>query len=278
MGRTACLDEVACMFPDIDAVSRLIREVAATEILPRFNHLGAADSWEKRPGSVVTVADKRAEAALTEGLTRIRPGARVVGEEACEADPGILAALEGPGAVWIIDPVDGTANFAGGKPGFTVMIAFVVDGRTEAGWIYDPLGGSMSIAERGAGAWRDGARLSVAEAVPQNAMTGALGPRLRRDRAFSGRFAAVTDNRCCGVDYLALGAGRTHFAFYRALKPWDHAPGQLLHHEAGGFNACLDGTPYQPGRGRQEGLLLSPDRKSWRSLASSIRAVLARKS
>ena len=265
------------MFPDIDGVSRLIREVAAAEILPRFNRLNETESWEKRPGAVVTVADKCAEAALAKGLAGIGPGARVVGEEGCETDSTILVALEEPGAVWIIDPVDGTANFADGRPGFTVMVAFVLDGRTQAGWIYDPLAGSMSVAERGAGAWRDGARLSVAEAAPQDAMIGALGPRLRRDRTFSGRFAGVTDNRCCGIDYLALGAGRTHFAFYRGLKPWDHAPGQLLHHEAGGFNACLDGTPYRPGRRRQEGLLMTPDGATWQALACAIRTVLARR-
>ncbi len=264
------------MFPDIDAVTRLIREVAEAEILPRFKRLSEAESWEKRPGSVVTVADECAEAALGKGLAGIRPDALVVGEEACEADPEILTALEQPGAVWIIDPVDGTANFADGKPDFTVMVAFVVDGRTEAGWIYDPLAGSMSVAERGAGAWRDGARLSVAGTAPESAMTGALGARLRRDRAFSGRFAGVTNNRCCGVDYLALGAGVTHFAFYRGLKPWDHAPGQLLHHEAGGFNACLDGAPYRPGRKHQEGLLLTPDGETWQTLACGIRAALAR--
>ena len=262
---------------DVDAVTRLIREVAEAEILPRFNRLAEGESWEKRTGSIVTIADERAEAALGVGLAAIRPGARVVGEEACEADPGILRALEEPGAVWIVDPVDGTANFADGKPCFAVMVALVVDGRTTAGWIYDPIAGAMSVAERGAGAWRDGVRLSVAPAVAETEMTGALGARLRRDVAFSGRFAGVTNNKCCGVDYQALGAGTSHFAFYRGLKPWDHAPGQLLHHEAGGFNACLDGSPYAPGRKHQEGLLMAPDEPTWHALARDIRIVLADK-
>lgn len=262
---------------DVDAVTRLIREVTAAEILPRFKRLNVDESWEKQSGSVVTIADECAEAALSEGLTAIWPGSRVVGEEACDADPEILRALEEAGVVWIVDPVDGTANFADGKPCFAVMVALMVDGQTTAGWIYDPIAGAMSVAERGAGAWRDGERLSVAPATADIEMTGALGWRLRRDEAFSGRFAGVTNNKCCGVDYLALGAGTSHFAFYRSLKPWDHAPGQLLHHEAGGFNACLDGSSYGPGRRNQEGLLMTPDGETWHALARDIRTALAKK-
>ncbi len=262
---------------DIEAVSRLVREVARTEILSRFRRLSEAESWEKRPGAVVTVADEAAEAALSEGLAALTPGTRIVGEEACEADPRLLDGLHGPGKAWIIDPVDGTANFAEGKPEFAVMVALTEHGETVAGWIYDPVADAMSVAERGAGAWRDGVRLRVAEAAPDAEMSGALGWRLRRDAAFSGRFAGVSHNKCCGVDYQALGVGASHFAFYRNLKPWDHAPGQLLHREAGGHNACLDGAPYSPARREQEGLLMAPDSRTWQDLARDIRAVLTRR-
>ena len=259
---------------DADAVTNLIVEVAETEILPRFKCLSEGETWEKRSGAKVTVADERAEAALSKGLSKILPEARVVGEEACEAYPSLLDVLQQPGMVWIIDPVDGTANFADGKSAFAVMVALVKDGETVAGWIYDPVAGAMSSAEQGAGAWRDGVRLRVAKAVPDHEMTGALGWHLQRDTMFNDRFAYVTHHKCCGVDYQALGTGASHFAFYRSLKPWDHAPGQLLHREAGGYNACLDSRPYMPGRKEQEGLLMAPDRDSWQALARDIKTAL----
>ena len=259
---------------DIDAVTALMRAVSEAEILPRFRALGDRESWEKRSGAVVTVADERAEAALAAGLAALLPGSSIVAEEAAETAPETLDALDRPGAVWVIDPIDGTANFSEGKACFAVMVALVVDGETAAGWIYDPVAGSAAVVERGAGAWRDGARLRVAAPAPEAEMTGAFGWRLDRDRGFSARFKARTYNKCCGFDYLALAEGRIHFAFYRSLRPWDHAAGQLMHAEAGGYGACVDGAAYRPGRRDQEGLLLAPARDVWADLAGRIRRSL----
>ena len=169
---------------DIDAVAGLMRAVAEAEILPRFRSLDDRESWEKRSGAVVTVADERAEAALSDGLAAILPGAGIVAEEASETAPETLDALGRPGPVWIVDPIDGTANFAEGKACFAVIVALAVDGETVAGWIYDPVAGSAAVAERGAGAWRDGNRLRVAEPVPDSEMTGAFGWRLDKDKGF----------------------------------------------------------------------------------------------
>ena len=116
--------------------------------------------------------------------------------------------------------------------------------------------------------------MRVPAPIPDAEMSGAYGWRLRKDKAFDGRFKRSTYRRCCGADYLALGAGETHFAFYRSPKPWDHAAGQLIHSEAGGYNACVDGTAYRPGRKKQEGLLLAPARETWTSLAGDIRRAL----
>ncbi len=259
---------------DIEAVTDLVRAVAEAEILPRFRRLDERESWEKRSGAIVTVADERVEAALSDGLAAILPGSSVVAEEAAETAPETLDALDRPGLVWVIDPIDGTANFSAGKACFAVMVALVADGETVAGWIYDPIADSAAVAERGAGAWRNGVRLRVADPAPDAEMTGAFGWRLNKDRSFSARYRERTYNKCCGFDYLALSEGRTHFAFYRSLKPWDHAAGHLLHAEAGGYSACVDGTPYRPGRRDQEGLLLAPDQKIWADLALRIRRSL----
>lgn len=114
---------------EISEVEAIIREVARTEILPRFGRLTAADISEKNPGDLVTVADRAAEEALTRRLTGLLPGSLVVGEEAVAGDPGVLARLAGPEPVWIIDPIDGTHNYATDNPRFTTLVALAQGGR-----------------------------------------------------------------------------------------------------------------------------------------------------
>src|SRR5437879_2711858 len=108
---------------DLERVTGLIEETAALEILPRFRKLAAGDIREKEPGDLVTVADEAAEARLTPLLTALLPGSLVLGEEAAAADPKLLNRLLGDHPVWVIDPVDGTGNFAAGRPAFAVMVA-----------------------------------------------------------------------------------------------------------------------------------------------------------
>ena len=98
----------------LDQVAELIREVAATVVLPRFRHLATDEVHQKAPGDLVTIADQESERELTRGLTALLPGSTVVGEEAAAADPGVLDRLDGRGPIWIVDPVDGTNNFAAG--------------------------------------------------------------------------------------------------------------------------------------------------------------------
>src|SRR4030095_3156841 len=109
------------MLPDADRVTRLIQEAAAAEIMPRFRQLAAGDVREKAPGDLVTVADEAVEARLAPALEALLPGSVVVGEEAAAADPNLLNRLFDDQPVWIIDPVDGTSNFAEGRPAFAVM-------------------------------------------------------------------------------------------------------------------------------------------------------------
>ena len=264
------------MIPDPAQVSAALRSVARTEILPRFRNLADAERWEKKPGSWVTVADTAAEAALVSHLVGIVPGSTVIGEEATEETPALLLRLKEDRPVWLVDPVDGTANFAAGKSTFAVMAAFVVGNQTQAGWIYDPLNDAMYWTVAGQGAWCNDQRLSAAQPAAFEQMVGSLGYRARRDEALVARFARVENLACCGIEYSKLGRGEFHFAHYRRLKPWDHAAGALLHREAGGYSACLDGTPYRPDRMQDDGdgLLLAPDEATWRHLAAVIQPVL----
>src|SRR5258706_79102 len=109
------------MLVDSEKIERLIAEVAAEEVMPRFEKLEAGDVSEKSPGDLVTIADVATERRLTPALLDALPGSRVVGEEAAAADPRILDQLAGDDPVWVVDPVDGTANYAAGLPMFSVM-------------------------------------------------------------------------------------------------------------------------------------------------------------
>jgi fructose-1,6-bisphosphatase/inositol monophosphatase family enzyme len=259
------------MLVDSEKVRRLIVEVAESEVMPRFEKLEAGDISEKGPGDFVTVADVASEQRLTPALRDLLPGSLVVGEEAVAADPAVLALLDGEDPVWVVDPIDGTANFAAGIPMFAIMVALIRRGETIAAWIHDPVKGVTASAMAGEGAWCEGRRLTVAAGSAPDSMSGTLKMRFgnrRLARRLGGRanlVGSVFDFRCAGHEYLALASGKAHFALYNRLYPWDHAPGQLIHREAGGHSARLDGSPYTP-RETAGGLLLTPDAASWQSL------------
>jgi len=255
------------MLPKIERVAACIREIAAREILPRFQRLAAGETHEKQPGQLVTIADIEAERRLTPLLEEMMTGSAVVGEEGVAADSTRLSALGGAGPVWLVDPVDGTQNFAEGSPIFVTMVALVTGGRTVASWIYEPIEDRMSIAEAGSGAFCEGERLRAAAAVPLARMNGRIGPRTARklrDKIGSSAF-----QRCAGKEYLAVASGAAHFALYRRPFPWDHAPGELLVREAGAFAQRLDRTAYTP-TVIDATLLVAPDEPSWEELRALV--------
>ncbi|MCK9543033.1 MAG: inositol monophosphatase, partial [Novosphingobium sp.] len=142
------------------AIARLMREAARTAILPRFRALSASDITAKAADDVVTVADHDSEALLSDGLSRLLPEAAIVGEEAAHAEPAVLDRLA-KGLCWIVDPLDGTNNFANGKPPFGVIVALSDSGRTLGGWLYDPLRDRLCHAVAGGGAFVDGERIAA---------------------------------------------------------------------------------------------------------------------
>ena len=136
----------------LDAEIRdLMRFAAQRSMLPRFRALAEHEVEMKGADDPVTIVDREVEAFLTEALSKLAPGVAVVGEEAVHADKSVLDHLSGQ--CWIIDPLDGTANFAEGKEPFGIIIALVEAGETVAGWLYDPLAERMCHAVRGGGAF-----------------------------------------------------------------------------------------------------------------------------
>lgn len=259
------------MIPDPDSVTTLLRRASAEIILPRFQKLARHHIREKGPGDLVTIADTEAEQMLTPLLAALAPGSAVVGEEAVAADRDVLQHLAGTAGVWLLDPVDGTFNFAHGNPNFAVIVAFVEHGLVRAGWIHEPVEGETVWAIAGQGAWRDHRRLVLPEPPPAEEMVGVVSGRLpdgRRARQVleeSGRLGRMENIRCAGRTYAKLAAGEFHYAYFSRSMPWDHAAGWLIHREAGGYGAFLDDTGYSPARSDHP-LLLAPDRASWERL------------
>lgn len=262
-----------------EQVGELIREVAQTIVLPRWRHLAADEIQQKGPGDLVTVADQLSEQALTDGLLALLPGSVVVGEEAVAADPSVLGRLGRSGAIWVVDPVDGTNNFAAGKTPFAVMVALVVDGATVCAWILDVVADVMTVAQAGGGAFRSGVRLKARDDAPTaGELTGMvsgnhLPAELRAQLAGSvGRLGKVTaGHHCAGFEYPLLATDGQQFAVFWKLMPWDHLPGALIVREAGGVVRHLDGSDYTPVSSGQ-GLLVAPNPEIWGTVRSALLA------
>ena len=125
---------------DVTKLADLLRLAAKEEILPRFRRLGSGDVRSKsEPADLVTEADEAAERLIRRAIETLAPGALFIGEESVAADPALLGKLADAEFAIIVDPVDGTFNFASGIPAFGVMASVVWKGETVAGVIYDPI-------------------------------------------------------------------------------------------------------------------------------------------
>lgn len=236
-----------------ERVSGVIRQAAVTAILPRFGQLARDDIVEKIPGELATVADAESEQILANGLLGILPDAVVVGEEACAADPSLVERI-GEDLVWIVDPLDGTANFASGKGPFGIIVALAERGTVLAGWLYDPLGDRMCVARRGRGSWMrrgGGAFERLTVSAPEGRPVASLAtqfmpPQLREEvlRIAGESFELQPIPRCAAEHYPRLCLGQNHIALFQRTLPWDHAAGSLLLTEAGGHVARWSGKPY----------------------------------
>lgn len=267
--------------PDLAEVVQLVRAVARAEVIPRFRNLQPGDVRAKTgPLDLVTAADEQAELRLATGLRRLYPGCVVVGEEAASRDPALLGAIVDAELCFAVDPVDGTANFCAGLPLFGTMVAMMRRGVVVGAVIHDPVGDDTAMAAAGQGAWLESASgsrvaLQVAKPAQLASMTGSVSWRYMPDAMRSvvcrnlPRLGGAWDYRCAAHQYRMLAAGHCHFAVYHRLLPWDHAAGWLLHREAGGWSARLDGSAYTPTE-TTGGLICAPDEAGWHALRAGL--------
>ena len=260
------------------AVFAVIKDAATRAILPRYQQLAEGEIITKSPGELVTVADREAEVLLFEGLARILPEAALVGEEASEADPALLDRL-GDALCWIVDPIDGTHNFARGAPPFGVMVALAQSGETIAGWIYDPLSGRLCHAHQGQGAFvgeeRIAARTTGAEPPVAAISLVFMDPakRAAMSAQIAPHYTLVDIPRCAAEQYPRLVLGVNDLSIFERTLAWDHAAGVLFVNEAGGKAARPDGRAYRVDEAHLPGLIGAASPALWDELAARLISV-----
>jgi myo-inositol-1(or 4)-monophosphatase len=193
---------------------------------------------------LVTEVDHASEAFLLGEIQRLHPGHQIVSEEA-----GWLAGREDDR--WLVDPLDGTVNYAHGVPFFCASIAFVQRGAARLAAVYDPLRDELFLAERGRGAWRNSQRLQVSRVTelkrsllvtgfPYDAWTTANN-NLDHFNYFSRRTQGVRRLGSAALDLCYVAAGRLEGFWELSLNPWDVAAGGLIAQEAGAAVTALSG-------------------------------------
>lgn len=252
----------------LDAEIRdLLRFAAERSMLPRFRALAEHEIEMKGEDDPVTVVDREVEAFLTDALTKLAPGVAIVGEEAAAADASVLDRLSE--ACWIIDPLDGTANFTQGKEPFGTIIALADGGKAVAGWLYDPNSDRLCHAKVGEGAFVNGERITArttGQTPPVNAISRLfLTPEQNAmvDENLAPHYTLVDIPRCAAEQYPRLALGENDVSVFKRTLPWDHAAGVLWLNEAGGKAARIDGSDYRVDEHARTGLVGASSEEIW---------------
>lgn len=223
----------------------------AGDLLRRGHNAGALAVANKSSAvDLVTEFDLASERLIANGLRGHFADHAIYGEESG-------GTLPTAGPVWVIDPLDGTTNFAHGYPLFSVTLALLVDGQPELGVTYDPLRDDLFWAQRGQGAWRGDQRLHVSPAVDLGASLLATGfPYDRASTAdnnlaefshFMPQTRGVRRGGSAALDIAWVAAGWLDGYWERNIEVWDLAAGVLMVREAGGVATTYSGRPWQPG-------------------------------
>jgi len=219
---------------------------AAGDLLRRELLAPRRIAYKGSPTNLVTEMDARAEALIVDRLLGAFPDDAVLAEER-GAQPGRS------GRRWIIDPIDGTTNYAHGLPAYAVSIALAVGRRVELGVVYDPSHDELYVAERGGGAFCNERRLAVSRTSTLDASLLTTGfpydirvnpdNNLKEYATFATRSRAVRRFGSAVLDLAWVAAGRYDGFWELRLGPWDVAAGGLLVEEAGGRLTGITGAP-----------------------------------
>lgn len=201
---------------------------------------------------LVTEVDLECERMCRAALAERFPDHDILAEELSSGPDAPAAARYR----WVFDPLDGTTNYAHGLPVFCASLALEIDGEAEVGAVYDPTRRELFTAERGQGAFLNGARLAVSDTaslLDALLVTGfpydvhqRLTPLVELFAIFLGRARAVRRLGSAALDLCYVAAGRFDGFWEQTLKPWDVAAGGLIVREAGGRITGMDGSRFDP--------------------------------
>ncbi|WP_416191927.1 inositol monophosphatase family protein [Neisseria sp. CCUG12390] len=231
-------------------LQKLVRHVAQTEVMPRFLN---TPSSRKDDGSMLSEADLAAQAALAAALPLIIDSP-MMGEEMAVQEQIRLWNAYSESGLWVVDPIDGTNNFINGLPHFAISVAYIRNGRTQLGVIYNPVSGECFYAERGSGAFLNGTRLPLrlTEKRLNESIAGVEIKYLRSGKLSSrmntlAPFGTIRSMGSSTLDWCYLACGRYDVYVHGGQKLWDYAAGALIFEEAGGCLDTLEGDAFWSG-------------------------------
>ena len=227
---------------DLDFLKQLIIDSAHLEVMPLYQQ---SESSVKPDGSLITDADLALQRRVSTALSQHYPEIPFLGEEMPEEEQAYLLSHSSEG-FWCLDPLDGTSNFVAGMPCFAVSLAYLRQGKTELGIIYDPVRKECFSAQAGQGAWLNGRCLEIHASemgltdgvamvdfkrLPaQRACNLATNPPYRSQRSIGS----------VALDWCGLAAGRLQLYLHGGQRLWDFAAGRLIFAEAGGYYTLTD--------------------------------------
>lgn len=228
---------------DLVLVEGLVKTAAREELMTRFHKVS---STVKADGSLITEADLAVHTHLHNELLAHWPETAFLSEEMPEAEQLDLL-VQADKALWCLDPLDGTSNYAAGIPYFGVSLALMKAGRCVAGIVYDPVADECFSALSGQGARLNGKNLYPEQrpADLESSMAMVDLKRLPSDLIVSlAQRSPYRSQRSFGsvaLDWCWIGAGRCHLYLHGGQKLWDYAAGSLIAMEAGAAGGLMDG-------------------------------------
>ena len=235
--------------PELEQLQQIVIRAACEELLPRFTKVARSD---KADGSFITEADLAAQQRIEAELKQRWPDIAFLGEEMSEAEQNALIA-DHSRPLWILDPLDGTSNFAAGLPFFSTSLALLYQGEIVLGVVYDPSRDECFSARKGDGAWFNGEALGQhrpqgplkkgTALVDFKRLPAALATRLVTEMPYSSQ----RSHGSVALDWCWIAAGRCHVYLHGKQKLWDYAAGYLVLCETGGHSCTLSGEQvYRP--------------------------------
>ncbi|MBC8493328.1 MAG: inositol monophosphatase family protein [Candidatus Thioglobus sp.] len=226
---------------NIKQLISIIKQVAQTELLPRFQHVTKA---YKADGSIVTEADIAAQHAIQQQLHHLYPDTPLLGEEMSENEQ--LDALNNINGVWVLDPIDGTSNFSHGLPYYCVSLALIQHKEVQLGIVYDPERDECFHAQKNQGAFLNDRQLNAPEynTTLNKAIVGVdlkrLPSAMAAQIASNPPYASQRSLGSIALDWCWVSTGRIQAYLHGKHNLWDYCACWLILTEANGASQTMD--------------------------------------